>query len=80
MIMVSKKKPSALIVAQMREGKADEMSSEPVQQDDSIAKDAAAEELLSAIHSKDAKALKEAFASMLELCGESEDSEPSEAE
>lgn len=78
MIMSSKKKPSTLIVAKLREGKPEEMSEAPVEQDDSIAKDSAAEELLAAIHSKDAKALKEAFSSMLELCGEAEEASESE--
>jgi hypothetical protein len=74
MIMSDKKKPAALIVARMSEGKKDEESEAPTnemgdQVDDSVAKESAAEELLSALESKSPKAVAEAFDAMMELCG-----------
>lgn len=78
MMMTDKKKPATLIIAKMRKDKPDEeaaapMSPEGAENDDSMAKESAAEELLKAIESKSAKAIVEAFDSMMELCqGEAE--------
>lgn len=74
MLLTDKKKPAALIVARMQEGKADKESEAPKNEmgdevDDSVAKESAAEELLAAIESKSPKAVAEAFSSLMELCG-----------
>lgn len=67
----------ALIMGKLKGGKS-ETSEAPTEdgavQDDSVAVDTAAEELMAAINSKSPKAVVEAFKSLLELC----QSEPSE--
>lgn len=73
MMMSDKKKPATVIISRMKAGKPDEeqkapMSPEGAQDDDSMAKEAAAEELLKAIESKSPKAIADAFSSMMELC------------
>lgn len=85
MMMSDKKKPATLIIAKMRAGRPDMEEKAPMsemggQDDDSMAKEAAAEELLKAIESKSPKAIAEAFSSMMELCGEKEEYEEKEEE
>lgn len=84
-MMSDKKKPSTLIIARMRTGKPEEQEMAPKSElggedDDSMAKESAAEELLKAIESKSPKAVAEAFSSLMELCSygeeEGEESEP----
>lgn len=74
MIMPDKKKASAIIVAKIHKDKPEEMQEAPKSEngginDDSMAKESAAEELLKAIESKSPAAIAEAFSSMMELCG-----------
>lgn len=74
----NKKKSIGVILAKI--GKPGTESSEPkdgAEQDASMPKETAAEELLAAIESKSAKGIVEAFESLMELCA-SEESEPSE--
>lgn len=83
MMMSDKKKPSTLIIAKMRAGKPEEQSEAPTsdmggQDDSSMAKESAAEELLKAIESKSAAGIAEAFSNMMELCGQHESSESEE--
>jgi hypothetical protein len=74
MIMSEKKKPSSLIVAKLSAGKEAPLeATEGPEVDDSMARESAAEELISAIHSKDAKAVASAMSAMLELCGHEAD-------
>lgn len=70
MIMSDKKKPAMLILAKMKKGKEEEGPApmkDGAEQDDSIGMDTAAEELLKAIESKDARALKEALVSLMDM-------------
>lgn len=67
-----KKKASTLILKKLGDG-AESMSEAPMSEDgaeldQSSGFDAAAEEVLQAIESKDAQALKEALRSMVEMC------------
>lgn len=72
----NKKKVASVIVSGL--GPQEKIEEAPLvegaEQDDSLAKEAAAQELISALESKDAKRLAAAFSDMLELCeyGESE--------
>lgn len=72
MMLTDKKKPATLIIARMKGDKEKmepaEMSQDGAEQDDSMAKESAAEELLSAIKAGNAKAVAEAFSAMMELC------------
>lgn len=72
MFMADKKKPSTVIVARMKAGKSEEAPAETNEMgdevDSSIGLDSAAEEILAAVKSGDAKALKEALSSFMELC------------
>lgn len=82
MIMSEKKKPAALIIASLKDGKE---SKAPVNEmgdvsDSSMAKESAADELLKAIESKDAKSIVEAFESMMELCNSEHESSESASE
>lgn len=77
MMANDKKKSITLIMNKMR-GKPEEMTEAPTNEmgdevDDSMGLDTAAEEILSAVASKDAKALKEALKSFMEMCDSAED-------
>lgn len=84
MIMTDDKKKLATLII----GSATKKSDEPVEaptvenaeQDDSIAKETAASELLSAIEAKDPKALADAITALIELCSYDEASEAPEME
>lgn len=85
MMMPDKKKISTVIIAKMRKDKPEEMQEAPRSEmggedDSSIAKESAAEELLKAIEAKNPVAIAEAFSSMMELCGEHEVQESEEEE
>jgi hypothetical protein len=85
MMLPDKKKVSAIIIAKMRKDKPDEMSEAPRGEyggveDDSVAKETAAEELLKAIESKSPAAIAEAFSSMMELCGHNDEESEQESE
>jgi len=71
------KKKSSLIIATMKAGKPSseeaELSEDGAEVDDSMPKEAAAEELMAAIESKSPAAIVEAFQSMMELCKYSEE-------
>lgn len=75
-MMSEPKKIAALIVA----GKDGGEKSVPVEKDNSMGKEAAAKDILSAIESKDASKLVAAFENMMELCKEYEGSEDDESE
>jgi len=77
MIMSDDKKKRATLIAAKLSGPMEPMENE-VEQDNSIAEDSAAEELIAAIESKSPKAVVEAMKSLMELCSSSE--EDSEAE
>lgn len=67
-----KKKSVSLIISKIgKESKAPEKDGEL--QDDSMPKEAAAEELLAAIESKSAKGVVEALSALMELCSEAEE-------
>ena len=79
MMSDDKKKRMTMIISKikgkespMEKSKQNEMGDEV---DDSMPKVAAAEELVAALEAKDAKAIAEAFESMVELCSKSEDYE-----
>jgi hypothetical protein len=79
MMSDDKKKQATVIIAKMKEGKKPSMEQAPTNEagdmeDNSIAVDSAVEELIAAIHSKDAPAVKEALMSFMDLC-ESPESE-----
>lgn len=85
MMMPDKKKISTVIIAKMRKDKPEEMQEAPRSEmggedDSSIAKESAAEELLKAIEAKNPAAIAEAFSSMMELCGGEEYEEEEESE
>lgn len=68
-----KKKQASVIIAKMKEGKASSPEAAPQNEagdmvDNSIGVDSAVEELISAIHSKDVSAAKEALMSFMDLC------------
>lgn len=79
-----KKKLATIIVNKAKSGKPEEMVEAPMEdgaeQDDSIAKETAAADLISAIESKDAKALAAAFSDLMELCEYSEPEMPESSE
>ena len=84
-MMPDKKKISTVIIAKMRKDKPEEMQEAPRSEmggedDSSIAKESAAEELLKAIEAKNPAAIAEAFSSMMELCGGEEYEEEEESE
>jgi len=70
-----KKKASTLIVSGLGPMKPAPMSEDGAEMDDSMAMEAAGEEILAAIASKSPKALMEAFKAAFELCEYSEDEE-----
>lgn len=81
MLMKDKKKSLAtLIVGSMKKGESElpAEASEPVEQDDSIAKESAAQDLLSSIEQKDVKGIVNAFSALMELCEYSEPEAPAE--
>lgn len=85
--MFDKKKVATIVVSKLKPSKAEMLEDAPTNEigdvkDEDIARQSAAEELLKAIESKDAKALAEAFSSMMELCPaeKEESSEESEEE
>jgi hypothetical protein len=71
MMADSKKKASTLILKKLVDG-SEEASEAPsidgIEQDSSLGQDSAAEEILQAIESKDAAALKSAIRSMVQMC------------
>ena len=73
MMSDKKNKMASIIVSGM--GKSDEMAPEKdgAQQDDSVASESAAEELISAIHSKSAKGVVEAMKNCLAVMDKDED-------
>ena len=72
-----KKKSVSLIMGKLMGDKPQPAPSEDgVEQDDSVAVDTAAEELMSAIKSDSPKAVVQAFKSLLELCDSDESVEP----
>jgi hypothetical protein len=81
MMMSDKKKGMATIILSKMGKPSEEMSEVPKNDigdelDQSAGKDAAAEEILQAVESKDPKALKSALQSMIDMCmNESEDEE-----
>lgn len=81
MLMKDDKKKSVSLIMGKLMGDKPEVSEAPsengAEQDDSVAVETAAEEMMSAIESKNPKAFVEAFKSLIELC-ESEPSEPAE--
>lgn len=88
MIMPDKKKAVSVLIARMKQPKEEQVSKAPekdgVEQDSSIGLESAADEIMSAVESKNAKALVEALKSFMEMCdseqGESSDYEQSEKE
>ena len=85
MMMDDKKKQVTMIMAKMGKApEAKETNEAGDEVDDSMPKSAAADELISALHSKDAKGVVEAFESLMELCSgsdyEAESSESTESE
>lgn len=89
MMLSDKKRPSTLIIAKMKAGQPEQQSEAPKgelggEDDSSMAKESAAEELLKAIESKSPKAVVEAMSSLMELCSygeeEGEEHEPVPAE
>jgi hypothetical protein len=79
-MMFDKKKVATIVVSKMKPSKAEMLEDAPSNEmgdvkDDDIAKQSAAEELLKAIESKDAKAVAAAFSSMMELCNSEEPEE-----
>lgn len=74
-----KKKTVSLLVSKLGKPQMEESPmKDGAEQDDSMPKDAAAEELIAAIESKSAKGVVEALESLMELC--SPKSEPTESE
>lgn len=77
-MMPDKKKVSTVIIAKMRKDKPESVEEAPKgetggEDDSSIAKQTAAEELLKAIEAKSVAGIAEAFSSMMELCHSSEE-------
>lgn len=71
-----KKKIAALIIAKGKPGK-EEISEAPMvdgaEQDNSVAEESSAQELMAAIQSKDAKGVVAAFKALMEICDTAED-------
>ena len=79
------KKITQVIMAKMKPGKSEEMESAPEnemgdQMDNSMALESAAEEVMSAIESKNVPGLVEAMKSLIEMCMDEYESSESEAE
>ena len=78
-----KKKMASLIIASSGPKK-DEMQESPqkdgAEQDNSIAEESAAEDVMAALESKDPKALVSAFKALMEICDMQEDSAEQEME
>lgn len=70
-----KKKIASLIVAGIKGPQQAPQSEDGAEQDNSIAEDTAAEELLAAIEQKSPKAIVEAFKNLTECCSPSEEME-----
>lgn len=85
-MMYDKKKMATIVVSKLKPSRAEMLEDAPSNamgdaKDSDIAKQSAAEELLKAIESKDAKAVASAFSSMMELCEEqSEEAEEQASE
>lgn len=82
MIMSGDKKKSVTLIMDKLAGKKPELSEAPMvdgaEQDDSVAVNTAAEELMSAFESKSPEAFVSAFKSLMELCQNDYSSEPAE--
>lgn len=77
-----KKKGIAMIIAKMKGPKMEEsvVPEGEAMQDDSIALESAAEEVLAAVEKKDAKMLKEALMSMIDMCSSKAEESEDESE
>lgn len=71
----NKKNMASLIVAGIKGPKEAPMSQDGAEQDNSMAEDTAAEELLAAIEQKSPKGIVEAFKNLMECCSPSEEME-----
>ncbi len=72
-----KKKEASLIIAGIKGPEKSPMSDDGAEQDNSMAEETAAEDLISAIEQKSPKAIVEAFKNMLECCKPVEEAEES---